>query len=299
MTMTKTDNDPKTGQTPDPDLWSPIILIDKVSDRLSDFVSQSLKDLEDLETLTHDPDLWKDWKDPISGVSGVLDLETAKSLTLGQILYSLDYVNSDQTPQRYKVNGRPKTWKTRLDQVKIPVKRGLYEYGYIWHYDLTDFSLSETYAKERKRPSDSEILIKSLASRVSSLQSLCITIGDQIRDFDSGHTWIRPDRLTKSQTEDLESLSRVSRGLSLFLRSIIRDLKTGDPETLEILRSSHLYLTDLYGDPESLSLTRDRLFSDGLRELTVSLSGQILKERPEDPISFLKSQESDSLTVSD
>ena len=57
-----------------------------------------------------------------------LTVEEAKTLKYGEILLVLDAVNADGTPMRCKVNGRPKTWKTRIGDVSVPLKRGLYEY---------------------------------------------------------------------------------------------------------------------------------------------------------------------------
>jgi len=42
---------------------------------------------------------------------------------------------------RVKVNGRPKTWKTRKDSIRIPAKYGLYEYFQIGQGD-TDKPIS-------------------------------------------------------------------------------------------------------------------------------------------------------------
>lgn len=36
---------------------------------------------------------------------------------------------------RLKINGAPKVWKTRPNEVRVPVKYGLYEYGYITESD--------------------------------------------------------------------------------------------------------------------------------------------------------------------
>lgn len=47
------------------------------------------------------------------------------------MFYSVNYRNADGTPMRYRRNGKTKTWKTRPGDFKIPVKRGMYEYGYI------------------------------------------------------------------------------------------------------------------------------------------------------------------------
>jgi len=38
-------------------------------------------------------------------------------------------------------NGKTKTWKTRPDEFKIPVKRGLYIYGYITHKDYSSWTI--------------------------------------------------------------------------------------------------------------------------------------------------------------
>lgn len=58
-----------------------------------------------------------------------ITLEQAKQLNYGDILYSNEYVNSDNTPQRFRVNGSVKTWKTDPNRIRIPLKRGLREYG--------------------------------------------------------------------------------------------------------------------------------------------------------------------------
>jgi hypothetical protein len=72
-----------------------------------------------------------------------LTLEQAKKLEVGTVLYDLQYRNSDGSPQRWKVNGKPKTWKTRPEQVKVPVKRGMYQYGYVTESTVSCFSLKE------------------------------------------------------------------------------------------------------------------------------------------------------------
>lgn len=55
----------------------------------------------------------------------------ADSLTKGQILHHVSVKNADKTPMRVRVNGQVKTWKTRPDQFRIPVKHGLRDCGYI------------------------------------------------------------------------------------------------------------------------------------------------------------------------
>lgn len=47
------------------------------------------------------------------------------------IFYSTDLKNADGTPMRARRNGKTKTWKTRSEDFQIPIKHGLYDYGYI------------------------------------------------------------------------------------------------------------------------------------------------------------------------
>ena len=58
-----------------------------------------------------------------------ITLKQAKNLDYGDTLHHISLTNSDNTPMRFKVNGKPKTWKRDLDRIKVPIKRGLYEYG--------------------------------------------------------------------------------------------------------------------------------------------------------------------------
>lgn len=59
----------------------------------------------------------------------MITLENAKNLQPGDVL-----VNG--RGHRWKVNGKVKTWKTRPNEVKIPVKHGLYAYDYVTQNDL-------------------------------------------------------------------------------------------------------------------------------------------------------------------
>lgn len=77
-----------------------------------------------------------------------ISLKQAKALKPGQIMYAIGQYNADGTAMRAKVNGKVQTWKTRPDEVKIPYKRGMYEYGYIRENDLKNFSLTEPPARK-------------------------------------------------------------------------------------------------------------------------------------------------------
>jgi hypothetical protein len=72
-----------------------------------------------------------------------LTLEQAKSLRIGTILYHRVEKNSDGSPQRWKVNGGAKTWIHDSTRVKIPVRHGLYNYGYVTEFELDSVSLEE------------------------------------------------------------------------------------------------------------------------------------------------------------
>ena len=52
------------------------------------------------------------------------------------------YTNADNTPSRWRRNGKTKTWKTRPNDFRIPVKHGLYAYGYIDQDNATEFNVA-------------------------------------------------------------------------------------------------------------------------------------------------------------
>jgi hypothetical protein len=58
----------------------------------------------------------------------MLTKEEALNLRHGQILYHVSNKNADGSPQRWRVNGKVKTWKTMPDRIEIPIKYGLYHY---------------------------------------------------------------------------------------------------------------------------------------------------------------------------
>lgn len=49
--------------------------------------------------------------------------------------------NKDKTPLRVRRNGKTKTWKTRPDEFKIPVKYGLRECAYIDHNNCNEWTV--------------------------------------------------------------------------------------------------------------------------------------------------------------
>ena len=76
----------------------------------------------------------------------MITLNQAKGLTHGQILYHVNHRNADGSPQRWRVNGRPKVWVRSPHKVKVPVKHGLWSYDYITDHDLGLVCLDEQSA---------------------------------------------------------------------------------------------------------------------------------------------------------
>ena len=79
-----------------------------------------------------------------------ITLEQAKALKVGDILYHVSRRNADGTPQRWKVNGIPRTWVRKPGRVQVPVKHGLYSYGYLISEDLWLVCLTAEEALESK-----------------------------------------------------------------------------------------------------------------------------------------------------
>ena len=60
-----------------------------------------------------------------------MTLSEVKELKHGEILHHVTELNADKTPQRWRVSGMVKTWKRDASRVKVPVKHGMYDNGYI------------------------------------------------------------------------------------------------------------------------------------------------------------------------
>lgn len=59
----------------------------------------------------------------------MITVKQAQALTLGTVLYHVENSNADGTPQRWRVSGRPKTWKTDPSRFRVPVKHGFNNHG--------------------------------------------------------------------------------------------------------------------------------------------------------------------------
>ena len=77
----------------------------------------------------------------------MITLEQAKNLKWRQEIYHNHYrQNGGKTPETWRVNGQVKTWKTRPNEVKVPIKHSLYSFSYLTHNDLNEFSLTKEEA---------------------------------------------------------------------------------------------------------------------------------------------------------
>lgn len=45
----------------------------------------------------------------------------------------------DEDGRRWYVNGKVKTWKTDPTRIRVPLKHGLYAYGYLDEHNVTEF----------------------------------------------------------------------------------------------------------------------------------------------------------------
>ncbi len=58
-----------------------------------------------------------------------LTIEQVKKMIGHETIYMIGHYNADGTPMSYRQSGKIQLWKTRPDDFRIPVKRGLYENG--------------------------------------------------------------------------------------------------------------------------------------------------------------------------
>jgi hypothetical protein len=79
-----------------------------------------------------------------------ITLAQAKKLRHGQTLYHKKHKNADGTAQRWRVNGKPKTWKRDKSRVSVPLKYGLYNYDTLTEDELKLVQLKEPKARKNK-----------------------------------------------------------------------------------------------------------------------------------------------------
>ena len=64
-----------------------------------------------------------------------------RDLRLGATLEHTSAKNADGTPLRARVNGKPKLWKTRPDDFKVPLKYGMKTCFYLTPENVNDWTL--------------------------------------------------------------------------------------------------------------------------------------------------------------
>lgn len=67
--------------------------------------------------------------------------EQALELNGNSEIYLKGYYNADGSPCRWRINGKIKTWKTRPNEFKLPLKHGLYDYNYLTDENNHKFSI--------------------------------------------------------------------------------------------------------------------------------------------------------------
>jgi hypothetical protein len=93
----------------------------------------------------------------------MITIEEAKNLAIGDIIFQGKAIKSNTVyasngqmfisscpetivlakPIRWKVNGKVKIWKRSPERVQVPLKHGLYTYGYLTEDNLELFSLTK------------------------------------------------------------------------------------------------------------------------------------------------------------
>lgn len=78
----------------------------------------------------------------------MITVAQAKKLRHGQIVWLKDTWDSSGEPSHARVSGKVQLWKTRPKDFKVPVKRGLYDSGYITPDNASRFTLTKPASKK-------------------------------------------------------------------------------------------------------------------------------------------------------
>lgn len=81
----------------------------------------------------------------------MITVSQAKKLRHGQTVYLKDHWDSSGEASRARVSGKVQLWKTRPSDFKVPVKRGLYDSGYITPANASRFTLTKPKSKKPVR----------------------------------------------------------------------------------------------------------------------------------------------------
>lgn len=68
----------------------------------------------------------------------MITIEQSKTATH---FHHVSLKNKDGSPLRARRNGKTKTWKKLPNEFKIPIKIGMYEYGYIDKANFMDWNV--------------------------------------------------------------------------------------------------------------------------------------------------------------
>ena len=71
-----------------------------------------------------------------------MTLDEAKALQKGDRVYSMESKDADGSASKWRVTGEVQTWKRDESRVRVPLKRGLYEYCALTEEELHLFSLT-------------------------------------------------------------------------------------------------------------------------------------------------------------
>ena len=80
----------------------------------------------------------------------------ATSFHYHQELWHKTLKNADKTPIRCRVNGACKTWVTRPEDFRLPVKHGLRDCFYITPSNASDWSTPSNYYDDNNAPMNAQ-----------------------------------------------------------------------------------------------------------------------------------------------
>jgi hypothetical protein len=75
-----------------------------------------------------------------------LTLERAKVLKHGEFIFIARKTKVENLPpilERWKVTGKVKLWKRSPDRVQVPIKHGMYSYGYLTEKSMDFFEIEK------------------------------------------------------------------------------------------------------------------------------------------------------------
>ena len=77
----------------------------------------------------------------------MITLKQAKALKIGDVIHSDIRTNAVGMCRKWRVNGKPRTWKREVERVQVPLKHGMYEFDYLYESDLNIMHMEVDCAK--------------------------------------------------------------------------------------------------------------------------------------------------------